>query len=438
MTSKRKHRALELGKDALMILLVLSAVWLASRPQLYGRQMSEWLNTVFHHTTSMMPDLEEVNTDVTQMIKPVRMAAMTEQGRYGTAYDSQGTQTLFSVSAGLLNEALSSAEAPRRIAEQQWLEALSTAPGLYFEFAGVLPLSVLADLLSGGESGSILSHPARRVVLTVVENQVCLLYLNEEDGQYYLSSTDVVGLGQLESAVSGTTPNGTQFAFERTDCENLAAYTMLPAQTPTPVTYLASNPLNDESELTLLERLSFRVQGTSSYEAPDATVYLNGGDSLRVSSGGQVSFSAGASDTDRFPVGDREEGPSPLECIEAASALIQQTIKDWQGQAELQLTLFQQQEDGSVRLEFDYYINGARVIRYDGASAASVLIQNGRITDLVVYLRTYTAGVSYSSVLPVPQAAAAVSALDGNGGELILCYQDSGGESVPAGWIVTR
>lgn len=30
MTSKRRHRALELGKDALMILLVLSAVWLAS------------------------------------------------------------------------------------------------------------------------------------------------------------------------------------------------------------------------------------------------------------------------------------------------------------------------------------------------------------------------------------------------------------------------
>ena len=437
MSKEKKRRARELGKDVLIVALVLSAVWLACRPQLYGRQVSEWMSTVFHHTAAIVPDADQSGDDTARMIQPVRMAAMTEQGRYGTPYDSQGAQTLFSLSAGLLNEALSSAGQPRRADREEWEAALSAAPGLYFEFAGALPLNTLADLLSGGISGSVLTHPARRVVLAVQEERVSLFYVNEEDGLYYRCDTDVVGAGQLSGTVSGLTPNGTLFAFERADCGNLAPCTMLPAQTPTPVTYLASSPLTEETEHTLLELLGFRVQGTSSYEAPDGTVYLNGGDSLRISDTGQVRFSAGSGEQARFPVEDGDED-GLRQCVETAGRLVRLAMSPWQGQAELQLTLYERQEDGAVRLEFDYYINGTRVVRYDGSSAASIQIQDGRITDFVMNLRTYTAGVLYSPVLPVTQAAAAVSALEGDGGELVLCYQDSGGENVTAGWIVTQ
>ena len=71
------------------------------------------------------------------------------------------------------------------------------------------------------------------------------------------------------------------------------------------------------------------------------------------------------------------------------------------------------------------------------APAAAVTVQGGAVTDLSLCLRGYTAGSTASAVLPVTQAAAAVSAGEGEGGELLLCYRDLGGSSVSAGWAVT-
>ena len=42
---KKKRRMIELGKDAVIVLLLLSALWLIGRPQLYGRQVEEWLSS---------------------------------------------------------------------------------------------------------------------------------------------------------------------------------------------------------------------------------------------------------------------------------------------------------------------------------------------------------------------------------------------------------
>ena len=147
MDERRRRRLVEWGKNAVIVLLLLSALWLVSRPQLYGGQIEEWLSAAFSagEDGGTAPVVETV--DVTQVVRPVRMAAMGEQGRYGTAYDAPGTAALFSATADLLNEALSSAQSPQRVTQQRWEEALSASPGLYFEFAGALPLSVMADLL---------------------------------------------------------------------------------------------------------------------------------------------------------------------------------------------------------------------------------------------------------------------------------------------------
>ena len=74
---RKKRRMIELGKDAVIVLLLLSALWLIGRPQLYGRQVEEWLSSALQRgsgTAGVVTD----SVDVTQLLRPVRMAVMTD------------------------------------------------------------------------------------------------------------------------------------------------------------------------------------------------------------------------------------------------------------------------------------------------------------------------------------------------------------------------
>ena len=66
---------------------------------------------------------------------------------------------------------------------------------------------------------------------------------------------------------------------------------------------------------------------------------------------------------------------------------------------------------------------------------ARFLIRSGAVTEYTMCLRTYTATGETTSILPERQAAAALAALDAQGRELTLCYEDNGGDTVRAGWI---
>lgn len=76
--------------------------------------------------------------------------------------------------------------------------------------------------------------------------------------------------------------------------------------------------------------------------------------------------------------------------------------------------------------------------QYNGNSAARVMVRDGVITDFELWLRSYSLGSEATALLPVAQAAAAVTALGEDGGELLLCYYDLGGDTVRAGWAITR
>ena len=74
-------------------------------------------------------------------------------------------------------EALSSASQPRAVGETEFQQALSTAPGLYFDWQGEIPVAVLNGWLS--VDSQTLTGTVRRMVLTAVEGQVLLYYWDE-------------------------------------------------------------------------------------------------------------------------------------------------------------------------------------------------------------------------------------------------------------------
>ena len=111
----KRTRAVELGKDVLIVLLLCSAVWLLARSQLFH----------FHRTQDhQVSSIQTQSGTRADAARPLRMTAnlagSADNIRYGVQYDAGAADALFGQVAGLLVEALSSAGEPERITRAQW------------------------------------------------------------------------------------------------------------------------------------------------------------------------------------------------------------------------------------------------------------------------------------------------------------------------------
>ena len=119
--------------------------------------------------------------------------------RYGVQYDQESTDSLYQQSYSLLVEALSSASQPRAVGETEFQQALSTAPGLYFDWQGEIPVAVLNGWLS--VDSQTITGTVRRMLLTAVEGQVLLYYWDESAAQGWVCTSDVISSSRLNEAV---------------------------------------------------------------------------------------------------------------------------------------------------------------------------------------------------------------------------------------------
>lgn len=85
-------------------------------------------------------------------------------------------------------------------------------------------------------------------------------------------------------------------------------------------------------------------------------------------------------------------------------------------------------------IEFEYSLNGVPV-RLEQGCAARFVVSDGHVAQFTMCLRSYAASGTTSVVMPPKQALAAFSALDLDGKELLLAYNDGGGDTVSAGWV---
>ena len=149
MERKKHRRAAEAVKSLLIVLLTLSAAYLALRTQMYadftGHQATGWLGAVldfFDRGPGLLPPGGNESANRLE-VRPMRMAINVQGvGRYAVQYDQERTDEIFTRVFSTLLEALDGAQAPRQIGEDQWREALSNLSGVYFDFQGTQPLSV--------------------------------------------------------------------------------------------------------------------------------------------------------------------------------------------------------------------------------------------------------------------------------------------------------
>ena len=118
MENRTRRSLIEWGKNALIVLLALSALYLLGRTQLYadgaanGWHLLSGLKSVFTGEESISPS--QILGDWSQgtLPRPVRMVVLTPQGSTGIQYDNATLDSLFLEFTNPLADALASAGVP--------------------------------------------------------------------------------------------------------------------------------------------------------------------------------------------------------------------------------------------------------------------------------------------------------------------------------------
>lgn len=438
MDERKKRRLIELAKDALIVLLSCSALWLAARTPLTaplwelfreeGPQVIQGQDQVGSRDSGALPMAMAANLPGGGMDLPEG----AEGTRYGICYDQAACQELFQKVAGSLAETLSSSGAPEEVSRREWESALTARLGVYMDFQGQIPLPVLLGWLSGGETG--LTATVRRLVLTQWEGGTDVYYQDERDGSFYRCRSEVADSFSLAEALSGLTDNGAFFAFESELYAGLAPDTLLLPDAPAPAVYSAANPMNaGQGALeALVQDLGFSLNSTSFYST-DEQVARSGDDSVRLSDRGVAQYQyEGRAAGGLFPVLRQGEEDALFSQVETCRQIALTAMGSRCGEARLYLLSVTERPDG-LEIDFGYSLNGVPVL-LDRGCAARFLVEGDQVVQFSIYLRNYTAGDASSLVLPPRQGMAALLARGLEGEELLLTYADSGGDTLTAGW----
>lgn len=422
---KDKRRWIEWGKDGLIALLTLSAVYLLSMTPLV--QDSGMLE-IFQPK----PSAGGSSTGAAQAgaVLPAQLAAYRDGARYGLQYDDTRMEELFTNLAPLLGDSLASAGEPRELDEQEWQGCLQRE-SVYFDFAGDVPLAALSRWL-GGEGGAAPDGSARRLALAAGEgDQVALCWQDGADGAFYACGTGLSRTLHLDPAVDGITANGAYFAFEDPELERLLTpYTLVTEGGRVGVQYAVAAPLaNSGGVETLLGALSFNSQN----HAPGSSgeVYMDGTDRLVVGDDGTVTYRA--AQEGKYPVGAQDGPVTAAQAADGARAIAEKVMGPLCGEARLYLISVQAHQ-GGWRLQFGYRLDGSAVYLYDEGWAAEFLVQGSYITEFTFRLRCYTAAGEDALLLPVDKAAVMLPDLTDEKKELAIRYRDGGGTLVSPGW----
>ena len=420
-----KRRAVEWGKDALIVLLTLSALFLLTMTPL---AQDSGLAGLLGPDGANRVGADRVGAQ-SGTVSPARLAVYRDGERYGLQYDDETMEERFAAFGPLLGEALSGAGEPARLTESGWRDSLCR-PGAYFDYAGEVPLSAL-DRWLGGETCP-LTGSARRVMLCAGEDdQVALCWQDAGSGGFYTCSTTLSRALHLNPALETVSLNGAYFAFEDGGLSGLLdPFTLITEGGRTGAQYAVTLPLTTAAGVeALLDALSFNSQNHA--PGSDGEVYLDGADRLVVQDGSTVTYRAAQGE--KYPVENRDGTAGAAQAADGARALAERALSPLCGDARLYLLSAEEYGEG-WRLRFGYRLNGCEVYLDGEGWAAEFIVQSGYITDFVLRVRCYTADGESVLLLPIDRAAVLLPGLTGEKRELVLRYRDGGGQTAAPHW----
>lgn len=423
MKGKRRRVWWERVKTLLIVLLSCSAIYLAGWT-LFAQQLDALLSRLPQST----PTLDTPATFSGQTLRPAALAVTWGDKRYGLLYHQDNQEVYTQVSA-LLAEALSDAGAPVQTTAQEWERALSKT-GLFCEYLGPMPLLTLSRWLSGQENDALSGLWTRR--LCVTEDS---LYYQSGGGGYYVCALEPKLTDALATLSANLSPNGARFAGEAEGYDRLRPDSLILPLTPSLPQLLAEDPvaLTDltapsESLSQLLQVLSFHPQTNPLYAVTGGWAITDGGETLRIDAGGQLTYRRSDSSDIRYPVGDS--------LFDTTRSLAETTVGALCGSARLYLMEVQQEGSATV-VTYGYAYRGAAIRVGREGWCAQFTVENGAVDAFTLRPRHYTALEDAPVILLPQEQAAAALPQAGDDQTLELLYEDSGqSESLIPFWAV--
>ena len=266
------RRLLEIGKDVLIVFLVLVNVTLAIMclPTKTLTQ-TKWLAGALRPFAGLF-GLNEAELTYTApatgsafigAAQPIAVTLSTEAGRQSAQYDFTALDTLYGQYGGLLAQALESAEAPLACPEAEFYNALR-APGAAFCFPGNISPAVLGAWLNvrapeGADA---------QWYLLALEGETARLYLLG-DGCYRAQTA--LSAETLAAELSAAVPDGSFFAFESDGApyRALDPLSLISASSAAVCTGLGTNPCDARFISALATRIGINPYGDARFVGSD-------------------------------------------------------------------------------------------------------------------------------------------------------------------------
>lgn len=422
------RRWLEIGKDLLIVILVLAllALTVLSLPDrmlasIPGIQAVLGPFAGFFGLSQTELDYTENTAPGLDAAQPLAVSVRNSAGRFSAQYDFAAIDSLYEALGSTLGQALETSSAMEETTLQKLYAAMS-GTGVTFLYPAALPSDVLASWLGAQpqESGSA----AFLYILSVQESGRVRLYLR---GSACWVCDTAISADTLTQALDGYRPDGSFFALEDGTgvYDRLDPCSLISVPSPQILEATSTDPCDTRFVTALASTLGFNPYGDASYTDDAGNSFFSESDaSLRVLTSGQLLLRVDPG-AERFTAASAD----PESVIEFTRALLEQILSTTDTDARLYLSEFTQTEDGTV-CSFDYVLGGVPILQNGEPHAASATFTDGTLTELTFLLRGYHAGTQALALIPAAQAAAIVP----EGSTLRIYYDDSGSGSLTAGW----
>ena len=425
-----KHRLLEIGKDLLIVLLVLVNLVLAIMC-LPRKTLTEtkWLAGALRpfaglfglNEAELTYTLPSSGNTITGAAQPILISLNTEAGRQSAQYSFDALDELYSQYGSLLAQALESGAALQSSTRAAFNRALLGQSAVFCYPGAVSPEVVGAWLNVRAPSGA-----AAQWYLLAAEPDGIALYLLGEDCQVLHTGLSSDALTQQLQTVI---PDGSSFAIEADGAPYAALdpLSLVSASSAAVHDAAGSNPCDARFISTLATKIGINPYGDARFVDNDGTTsFTETGLSLRVSAQGNILLQIQQEDA-RF----QSASASASDRIEAARSLLSELTGGQYGEARVYLQSYTEQ-DGEAVCTFGYYLSGIAVQAQEGG--IEIRFSGRQITRASVLCRSYSQQTQTAALLPAAQAAACLP----KGGTLRLLYAEDASGQLHAGWQLSE
>lgn len=405
----RKKRRIERIKSLLILLLTVSAAFLAWRTSLFQRLMPERSSQEPVEPTPGVSSYQAAADPVSAAVTGVSGLVC------GVCYDDEGIRELMREFRAVLVETLGSASDPIPVEESVWREALH-GPGLFLDYGTPVSLNVLACWM-GTTAGFAAEQQAYRLLFSLPDQDRVDLYYLDEHGNAFFCETLALG-STLYSGINSFLPNGADYAMQIDVLGACDPYALILRDLPGLTAVTATDDRTDAALQAAADLFGIKLNAAGSFQEQEDTVYLGEAGRLRLEADGCLRYLTADGK-------DLGEAQAEADQIELCRGLLARLAAECGGEGELQYS-GAQIEEGSVTYRFDYRVNGIPV-KLSSGSAGWAVFRGGRLEELGFRPRTYLhTEIGIDRIPPIQAAAASGSLQAGSAPELII--SDPGGE----------